>query len=89
MRFQHVFDTPELYVAACLNLKVPEGSENQIYSHKLFVTDYRRPLRKLPSLHSPKSTPTPKFLGTAKAYFVCHIGQNFQISLIYAFIGCP
>ena len=30
-----------------------------------------------------------KFLGTAEAYFVCHIGLIFQISLIYAFIGCP
>ena len=38
---------------------------------------------------SVKSTLTPKFLGTAEAYFVCHIGPNFQISLIYAFIGCP
>ena len=36
MRFQHVFDTPELSVAACLNLKVPEGSENQVYSHCFF-----------------------------------------------------
>ena len=25
----------------------------------------------------------------AEAYFVCHIGPIFQISLIYAFIGCP
>ena len=32
---------------------------------------------------------TPKFLGMAAAYFVCHIGPIFQISLIYAFIGCP
>ena len=31
-----------------------------------------------------KSTPIPKFLGIAEAYFVCHIGPNFQISLIYA-----
>ena len=30
-----------------------------------------------------------QILGMAEAYFVCHIGQNFQISLIYAFIGCP
>ena len=29
-----------------------------------------------------------KFLGTAEAYFVCHIGPIFQISLICAFIGC-
>ena len=48
-------------------------------------TDYGRPERKMPSLHSRKFTPTPKLLGTAKAYFVCHI--EFQISLIYAFIG--
>ena len=46
-------------------------------------------MRKSPLLHGRKSTPTPKFLGTAKAYFVCHIGPNFQLSLIYAFIGCP
>ena len=53
------------------------------------ITDYGHPDRKLPSLNGQKSTPNPKFLGTAKAYFVCHIGPIFQISLIYAFIGCP
>ena len=42
-------------------------------------TDYGRPVRKPPSLHGRKSTPTPKFLVTAEAYFVCHIGPNFQI----------
>ena len=55
----------------------------------LSSTDYGRPVRKSPSLHGRKSTPTPKILGTTEAYFVCHIGHNFQISLIYAFIGCP
>ena len=45
------------------------------------ITDYGRPVRKSPLLHGRKSTPTPKFLGTAEAYF--------QISLIYAFMGCP
>ena len=34
------------------------------------ITDDGRPER--------KSTPTPKFLGTAEAYFVCHIGQNLS-----------
>ena len=52
-------------------------------------TDYGRPERKKPSLNGRKFTPTPKFLGTAKAYSVCHFGPIFQISLIYAFIGCP
>ena len=52
-------------------------------------TDYGRPVRKSPSLHGWKSTPTPKFLGSGEAYFVCHIGPNFHISLIHAFIGCP
>ena len=42
---------------------------------------------RMPSLHGQKSNP--KFLGTAEAHFVCHNGPNFQISLIYAFIGCP
>ena len=45
-------------------------------------TDYGRPERKQPSLHGRKFTSTPKD-------FVCHIGPIFQISLIYAFIGCP
>jgi hypothetical protein len=43
--------------------------------------DCRHPERKL--------TPTPKFLGAAEAYFVCHSGPIFQISLIYAFIRFP
>ena len=51
-----------------------------------WCTDYGRPVKKSPSLHGRKSTATPKFLGTAEAYFVRHIGQNFQISLI---VGCP
>ena len=44
------------------------------------------PIEESPSLHGQKSTPTPKFLGTTKAYFVWDIGPNFQI---YAFIRCP
>ena len=52
-------------------------------------TDYGRPVRKSPSLHGRKLNHNPKFLGTAKAYFLCHFGPIFQISLIYAFIGCP
>ena len=56
---------------------------------QIISADYGRPERKQPSLHSQKITPTPKFLGTAEAYFVCHIGPIFQISLIYPFIGCP
>ena len=53
------------------------------------ITDYRYPVRKSPSLHGRKSNPDPKFLGMVEAYFVCHIGPKFKISLIYAFIGCP
>ena len=54
----------------------------------LLRLDYGRLVRKWPSLHSRKSNPNPQFLGTAKAYFVCHIGPRLQSSLIYAFIGC-
>ena len=54
-----------------------------------YNTDYGRPVMKSPSLQDQKSTPTPKFLGMAEAYLVCHINPNIQISLIYAFIGCP
>ena len=50
-------------------------------------TDHGRKEKKKPSLHGQKFNP--KFLGTAEAYFVCHIGSIFQIFLIYAFIGCP
>ena len=53
----------------------------------VLTTDYGQPVRKSPSLHGRKSNP--KFLGTAEAYFVSHIGPKFQISLIYAFISCP
>ena len=49
-------------------------------------TDYGRPVKKSLSLHGQFN---PKFLGTAEAYFVCHIGPKFQLSLIYAFNGCP
>ena len=37
-----------------------------------------------PKIHSHS-----QILGTAEAYFVCHIGPKFQISLIYVLIGCP
>ena len=53
----------------------------------LLTMDYGRLVRKSPSLHGQKSSPTPKFLGTAEAYFVCYIGPNFQISLNYAYIA--
>ena len=43
-------------------------------------------VKKSPPLHGQKSAPTSKFLSTAEAYFVIHIGLNFQISLIYDFI---
>ena len=64
-------------------------SKNYIDSLSTKSTDYGRPVRKSPSLHGRKSNPNPKFIGTAEAYFVCHIGPKFQVSLIYAFIGCP
>ena len=51
-------------------------------------TDYGRPVRKSSLLHGRKSNPNPKFIDTAEAYFACHIGLKFQVSLIYAFIGC-
>ena len=53
------------------------------------TTDYGRPVRKSPSLHGRKSIPPLKSLGSPEPYFVCYIGPNFHISLIYAFIGCP
>ena len=60
-------------------------AQQDIFLH----TDYGRPVRKSPLLHGRKSNPNSKFLGMAEAYFVCHIGHNFRLSLIYAFIGCP
>ena len=52
-------------------------------------TDYGHPERNQPSLHGRKFNHNPKVLGTAEAYFVCHIGPIFQMSLINAFTGCP
>ena len=63
-----------------------------MYSHNTFLLeprDYGRPVKKSTSLHSLKSNPNPTYLVTAEAYFVCHISPNFQISLIFAFIGSP
>ena len=37
------------------------------------LMDYGCPESKKPSLHGQKFNPNPKLLGTAKAYFVCHI----------------
>ena len=78
----------------CKVEKILKDSLDSIPSHSVKIQimckgpDYGRPERKKPSLHGRKFTPTPKFLGTAKAYFVCHFGPIFQISLIYAHIGC-
>ena len=66
-----------------------KAKDRGIYITPAQTTDYGRPERKQPSLHGRKFTPTPKFLGTAVEYFVCHTGPIFQISLIYVFIGCP
>ena len=70
-----------------LNARAKELSTD--WARKLSTMDYGRLVRKSLSLHGQKSTPTPKFLDMAKAYFACHISPNFQISLIYAFIECP
>ena len=43
----------------------------KIHTPISICTDYGRRERKKPSLHGRKFIPTPKFLGTAKAYFVC------------------
>ena len=70
-------------------IKIGSHISYQNYAGSQQTTDYGRPVWKSPSLHGQKYTPTPKFLCTAEAFFVCHIGPIFQISLIYAFIGCP
>ena len=59
-----------------LNYKSKKEIVKSIYRS----TDYGRQVRKSPSRHGQKSNPNPKFLDTAKAYFVCHIGPKFQIS---------
>ena len=71
------------------NLQRSTELKSQHHITMIMCTDYGRPERKYSSLNGRKFNPNPKFLGTAKAYFVCHIGPIFQISLIYAFIGCP
>ena len=70
---------------------IVEFSKKLVTRELFFIqsTDYGHPVRLSASLHGWKSNPNPKFLGIAEAYFVCHIGPKFQISLIYAFIGCP
>ena len=67
------------FTLSCYFFSYKNKTKNYYSIHELM--DY--------GLHSLKFTPTPKVLGMAEAYFVCHISPNFQISLIYAFIGCP
>ena len=89
--------SPSIFLCTCIfvrfflyrQLSSIEKNQNSKIQVTFMITDYGRLVRKSLSLHGRKSTPTPKILGTAEAYFVCHIGHNFQISLIYAFIGCP
>ena len=61
------------------NRKLTYSKDLMKNSATVLTTDYGHLMRKSPSLHSRKSTPNPKFLGTAEAYFVCHVGPNFQI----------
>ena len=67
---------------SCLNFSYFD-IVSTVSSTFIWITDCRRPVRKSPLMHGQKSTPTPKFIGMAEACFVCNIGQNFQISLIY------
>ena len=66
-----------------------------VYIYKLFLHrlahrhGLRTPREEMAYTARPNFNPNPKFLGMAAAHFVCHIGPIFQISLIYAFIGCP
>jgi hypothetical protein len=77
-----------------LNFEITHIAHFSFFYEKVVIffmigpTDYGCPVRKWPSLQSQKSNPNPKFIGMAEAYFVCHIGIEFQISFIYAFIGC-
>ena len=48
-------------------------------SNQCITTDYR-PSEEIAFTVDQKSNPNPKVSGTAEAYFVCHIGHNFQIS---------
>ena len=72
----------------CVNYSREEINNFLIFCMHAY-TDYERPERKQPSLNGRKFNPNPKVLGMWAAHFVCHIGPIFQISLIYAFIGCP
>ena len=69
--------------------RVPSSSTTLVRTLVCKGGSHKRPVRKSPLLHGRKSTPTPKCLGMTEAYFFCQISPKFQISLIYAFIGCP
>ena len=55
-----------------------------VYKHGLWT-----PREEIAFTAGPKIQSQSQNLGTAEAYFVCHTSPIFQISLIYAFIGCP
>ena len=76
-----------IFCGSCCCLSSRSYSMSAALGIYVVSTDYGRPNRKYPSLHGRKFNPNPKFLGTDEAYFVSHIGPNFQISLICAFIS--
>ena len=73
----HAFkEETEKFRKLASNIIFLHSSQQILMEHKFIHrgTDYGRPERKQPSLHGQKFNPNPKFLGTAEAYFVCHIG---------------
>ena len=66
-------DTFEVSITNSININVKWVPKKYLIKS----TDYGRPVWKWPSLHGRKSNRNPKYIDTAKAYFVCHIGTNF------------
>ena len=87
LRFFGLFHKIRWDLLTTYNIKIRKPNSLLTVWYALRTMDTQR--EKKPSLHGRKFNPNPKFFGTAEAYFVCHIGPIFQISLIYAFIGCP
>ena len=53
-----------------------------------YIHGLRTPGEEIAFTEWPKIYSYSQIFRTVEAYFVCHIGPNFQISLMYAFIGC-
>ena len=84
-----IFRSSDVPVHNLLSFCVIRKEKQKIFMGDQVVHGLRTPGEEIAFTERPKIHSHSQIFRQAEEYFVCHIGPNFQISLIYAFIGCP